>query len=159
MRRVVDFSSKERLSCALVLWKKEWSVINKVSGWLGNGEKLLELSYSAVLSEKQLHPKDCFQQPRVYLRSWTNNVGLEQLPSISNQPLLVGAGTSHDLHHESVKLHLEQYKLLPFLIPPWDFFSPEFEVIASKACSDLFPRSLCVVSGQDLQWMSSWETG
>jgi len=49
----------------------------------------------------------------------------------------------HNLHHEAVKLHLEQHKLLPFLIPPWDpFFPPEFKVIAFKACSDLFPRSL-----------------
>lgn len=51
---------------------------------------------------------------------------------------------SCDLHHESVKLHLEQYKLLPFLILLWDSFFLEFKVIAFKEFNDLCPRSLCV---------------
>jgi len=82
------------------------------------GRELLEPSCCTASAAAQLHPKGRFHQPRARLRVWTNKVGLERLPSISNRPLLVGVGMSHNLHHESVKLHLKQYKPLAFLTPP-----------------------------------------
>lgn len=108
-------------------------------------EKLFE-AHCSVLSEWQPHPKGCFQQPRARSRGWANKVGPEGPPCTSNQPLLVGAGMPHNLHHESVRPHLEQHKRLPFPNPTMRFFfSPEFRAIASKACGDLFPRSWCRV--------------
>lgn len=74
-----------------------------------------ESCWNQVAVQRRL--KSSFTQKaafRVCLRGWANKAGPEGLPSVSNQRLLVGAGMSHDLHRESVKLHLKPYKLLLF---------------------------------------------
>lgn len=112
----VGLSNERRLGFSLVLWKKEPPVINEGGVAVLWGTRFLSRVVWEAASPKK--------QPGLCWSSWTNKVGLEGLPSISHQPLLAGAGMSCDLHHESVKLHLKQYKLLPFPILLWDAFFP-----------------------------------